>query len=140
MTNKSLSERISEIEKDAKLEIGHVQEATSAQINAHFRGKYRGQVLYARYVLPLIQELQAENQALLAKNGELEGNGWLPIESAEIGKWVLVATAKIAMKAFVDTKANCGTDLIIIGDDGREYQDFVTHWMPLPELPTKIKG
>ena len=144
---KTLSERISKIEKDAKLEIGHVQEATSAQINAHVRGKYRGQILYARYVLPLIQELQAENQALLAKNGELEakvkeleGNGWLPIESAEIGKWVLVATAKIAMKAFVDTKANCGTDLIIIGDDGREYQDFVTHWMPLPELPTKIKG
>lgn len=136
---KTLSERIAALKESLSQDLVRI-ETGSEEANKQVISWDKGFKQASEICIQIIKELQAENQALLAKVKELEGNGWLPIESAEIGKWVLVATAKIVMKAFVDAKANCGTDLIIIGDDGREYQDFVTHFMPLPKPPTKTKG
>lgn len=130
-----------------------------------------------------LTELQAENQALLTKKGELqaenkswhemvdsvnqtnqamgnmlndleakvkeleakvEGNGWLPIETApKEGSQILIFEKRVYKldeeEMFI---ARWIEDGWYIGDndDVDCWAENPTHWMPLPELPTKIKG
>ena len=55
---KEIEEAILGIEYTAKLELGHNQEKTPAQLNAYVRGKRRSQIVMARHTLPFFKEQQ----------------------------------------------------------------------------------
>ena len=126
----------------------------------------------------IIRDLQAENQALLAKNGELqenydiilethnhflnkpiyahcekleakvkelEGKGWLPIESAPKDASFL-AVVNVGLRKSVHILRRCfegeyGFDYgMFLSPDGGHYgKNTVSHWMPLPPKPTNLE-
>ena len=143
----------------------------------------RGYIASSTISLNLIQELQAENQALLAKNEELqaenkswqemvdsvnqtnramgnmlnklegkveelEGNEWQPIESAPKDGTIILLLEDHSGE--VNTGYWGLEENIFSGTENKWFSNGcidnvltfpnITHWMPLPELPTKIKG
>lgn len=68
MTNKSLSDRIASLQEilDIELDFSHIK--TEWPEIAEVKSKK----IVAKQALEIIEELQAENQGLIAKNGELK--------------------------------------------------------------------
>lgn len=156
MQTKTLSERIAEIQRASQLETfgfkTDPRNETAEKIILEF---LKSQKWVAQKSIEIIEELQAENQALLAKNRELEENGWLPMESAPKDQEILVYGGQY--DSDLSDPVNLYLPMLVKYEKGYREEDEgswvavhtcyynvtalnPSHWMPLPKPPTKTKG
>ena len=135
---KTLSERIAEIEIASQLEtFGFKTEPSNETAEKIILEFLKCQKWVAQKSMEIIKELQAENQALLAKNRELEGKGWLPIELADKSKHITHHSSILLTDGKDVFEGYCNDDWV---KTSNENLAFATHFMLMPKPPTKTKG
>ena len=84
----------------------------------------------------IVSELTKENERLTARIAELEGERrWIPVSEGLPDGWEPVLTIDMSESTRVPVPAFYDPETSLWSTHLPNYDLWVTHWMPLPELP-----